>query len=112
MYHPHQSCVPSLSSFPGKEKYNVIHSKQSNQWVVRKLYEPTTQDFRKDLVQQVIQRRLDNNVRLGDKTFHIHPPVSIPANIAPTPKPNKDDLVRQHASRFPKQQAADQDVGV
>lgn len=52
------------------------------------------------------------NVRLGDKTFHIHPPVSIPVNIAPTPKPNKDDLVRQHASRFPKQHAGDQDVGV
>ncbi|KAK0132294.1 hypothetical protein N1851_011846 [Merluccius polli] len=87
----------------GKQgKYNVVHSRQSNQWIVRKLYEPTTQDFRKDLVQQVIQRRLDKNVRLGDKTFHIHPPVSIPANIAPTPKPNKDDLVKQHASRFPK----------
>lgn len=96
----------------GKEKYNVIHSKQSHQWVVRKLYEPTTQDFRKDLVQQVIQRRLDKNIRLGDKAFHIHPPVSIPANIAPTPKPNKDDLVTQHASRFPKTQDGDEDVGV
>ena len=39
--------LPSLSSLPGTEKYNVIHSKQSNQWIVRKLYEPTTQVFRK-----------------------------------------------------------------
>ncbi|XP_073713994.1 uncharacterized protein [Misgurnus anguillicaudatus] len=84
----------------GKEKYNVIYSKQSKQWVVRKLYESTSQDFRKELVQQVIQRRIDKSVRLGDPAFHIHPPVSIPTNIAPTPKPNKDDLVAQHASRF------------
>lgn len=100
MYYPHDSCVPSLSSFTGKEKYNVIYSKQSKQWVVRKLYESTSQDFRKELVQQVIQRRIDKSVRLGDPAFHIHPPVSIPTNIAPTPKPNKDDLVAQHASRF------------
>ncbi|KAK7909693.1 hypothetical protein WMY93_014377 [Mugilogobius chulae] len=86
----------------GQEKYNIIHSKQSNQWVVRKLYESTTQDFRKELVQQVIERRLDKNVKLGDTMFHIHPPVSIPANIAPTPKPNKDDMVAGHVSRFPK----------
>ncbi|KAK7909695.1 hypothetical protein WMY93_014379 [Mugilogobius chulae] len=86
----------------GQEKYNIIHSKQSNQWVVRKLYVSTTQDFRKELVQQVIERRLDKNVKLGDTMFHIHPPVSIPANIAPTPKPNKDDMVAGHVSRFPK----------
>ncbi|KAI2644276.1 DNA-directed RNA polymerase subunit beta'' [Labeo rohita] len=86
----------------GKDKYNVFHSRQSNQWVVRKLYEPTKQDFRKDLVQQVILRRLDKNVTLGDKVFQIHPSVNLPANIAPTPKPNKDNLVAQHTSRFRK----------
>ncbi|KAL0185445.1 hypothetical protein M9458_021142, partial [Cirrhinus mrigala] len=67
-----------------------------------KLYEPTKQDFRKDLVQQVILRRLDKNVTLGDKVFQIHPPINLPANIAPTPKPNKDNLVAQHTSRFRK----------
>lgn len=71
----------------------------------------TTQDFSKDLVQQVIQRRLDKNVRLGEKQFHIHPPVNIAANIAPT-KPHKDDLVTQHASRFPKEHKGDKAAGV
>lgn len=102
----------SLFSFPGQEKYNVIHSRQSNQWVARKLYEPTTQEFRKELVERVIRRRLDKNVRLGDPAFHVHPPVSIPANIAPTPKPNKADLVAEHASRFPTKNTGDTDVDV
>ncbi|XP_038134321.1 uncharacterized protein LOC119778938 [Cyprinodon tularosa] len=95
-----------------QEKYNVIHSRQSNQWVARKLYEPTTQEFRKELVERVIRRRLDKNVRLGDPAFHVHPPVSIPANIAPTPKPNKADLVAEHASRFPTKNTGDTDVDV
>uniref|UniRef100_A0A3B1K8T9 Uncharacterized protein n=1 Tax=Astyanax mexicanus TaxID=7994 RepID=A0A3B1K8T9_ASTMX len=102
MDHNHNVGRQHARTQSGQEKFNVFHSRQSNQWVARKLYEPTTQEFRKELVEQVLQRRLDKNVRLGDPAFHIHPPVSIPANIAPTPKPNKTDLVAEHASRFPK----------
>ncbi|XP_041799270.1 uncharacterized protein LOC121610987 [Chelmon rostratus] len=93
----------------GQERYNVFHSRQSNQWVARRLYEPTTQEFRKDLVEKVIQRRLDTNVKLGDPAFHIHPPVIIPANIAPTPKPNKAELVSAHKSRFHETPATEKD---
>lgn len=85
---------PHYLSFSSKEKYNTIHSKQSNQWIVRKVYEPTTQHFRKDLVQHVILQWLEKNVRLGDQQSHIHPP-------HPTPKPNKDNFMAQHTSRFP-----------
>ena len=89
---------------PGKEKVNVYHSKLSSEWRSRNIFEPTSQDFRKDLVLRVIQRRFDQNVKLGDDRFHIHPPVALPANIARTPKPDKDAMILEHRTRFTVQQ--------
>ncbi|KAL7404301.1 hypothetical protein ABVT39_012725 [Epinephelus coioides] len=90
----------TLFKHTGKAKYNVFHSRLSNQWVARKIYQPMSQDFRKDLVHRVIQQELEKKVKLVDKHFHVHHAVNIPANIAPVPKPNKADVVEKHLSRF------------
>ncbi|KAJ8365025.1 hypothetical protein SKAU_G00138560 [Synaphobranchus kaupii] len=48
----------------GTPRYNLV-PKQNKQWVARKIYQPTTQTFRKHLVERVLELRLD-------KTSSIH----------------------------------------
>ncbi|XP_030208801.1 bis(5'-adenosyl)-triphosphatase enpp4 isoform X2 [Gadus morhua] len=84
----------------GTPRYNLVFPKQSKRWVARKRYEPTRQTFRKDLVERVLERRMDPTVKFADPHFYIQQPATIPDNIATTPRPDKDQSIAEHVSRF------------
>lgn len=46
---------------------HVFHSRLSNQLVVQKMYEPTSQDLRRNLVERVIQHRPDTTLKADDR---------------------------------------------
>ena len=83
----------------GLQRHNVVFQKQSKQWVSRPVYKETTQRFRDDLMEQVIHRRLDPSVIFRDSSSKVKVPC-LAANIAPLPKPNKEDVMKAHKSRF------------
>jgi len=71
----------------GLQRHNVIFQKQSKQWIARPVYQETTQTFRNELMDAVIQRRLDPSVKYQDV-------------IATVSKPRKEDVIAGHTSRF------------
>lgn len=88
-----------LSFFSGDPRFNVVFPKQTKEWVARKIYIPTTQTFRQNLVVEVLQRRLDPSVIFKDPTSQApHPP--LPPNIASKTKPDKEDVIEKHKTRF------------
>ena len=62
--------------------------------------EPTRKTFSKDLVERVLERRKDPTVKFADPHFYIQQPATIPDNIATTPRPDKDQSIAEHVSRF------------
>ncbi|XDV19172.1 hypothetical protein PO909_024710 [Leuciscus waleckii] len=82
-------------------RYNVVFPKQKKEWLARKIYEPTTQTFREELLQKVQERRSDPTVLFKDPTSHVSLPV-LPRNIATKPKPGKEAVIAKHVSRFTK----------
>ncbi|XP_063042261.1 uncharacterized protein LOC134436841 [Engraulis encrasicolus] len=84
----------------GNPRFKLVYPKQSKKWVARKIYEPTTQTFRTDLVERVLERRMDPTVKLKDPSSSVQQPSTIPANIAAIPRPDKDQAIEEHVSRF------------
>lgn len=87
--------------FVGVPRYNIVFPKHSKEWVVRKLFEPTTHTFRADLVQNILERRMDPQIVFKERSSHVTVP-SLPANIALKPKPDKEEPILKHQSRFSK----------
>ncbi|ROL46137.1 THAP domain-containing protein 4 [Anabarilius grahami] len=85
----------------GTPQFNVVFPKHSKQWVARKLYESPTQNFRDDLVRQVIERRMDSTIIYKDSSSHLAIQ-AVPKNISQQIKPSKEDTVAKHLSRFSK----------
>ncbi|TDH04336.1 hypothetical protein EPR50_G00151740 [Perca flavescens] len=83
----------------GLQRHNVVFQKQSKQWIARPVYQETTQTFRNDLMDAVIQRRLDPSVKYQDPESHSKVP-RLAANIARVSKPRKEDVISAHTSRF------------
>lgn len=86
-------------SFLGIPWYNIVFSKHSKDWVVRKLFEPTTPTFREDLVRRVVECLKDKQITFKDRSSHVTLS-SLPANIATQPKPDKQEAISKHQSRF------------
>ncbi|KAK0152707.1 hypothetical protein N1851_005750 [Merluccius polli] len=84
----------------GTLRYDLVFPKQTKRWVARKRYEPTRQTFRKDLVERVLERRQDPTVKFADPKFYIQKPPTISDNIATTPRPDKEQSIAEHVSRF------------
>lgn len=91
----------SLSCYiiSGLQRHNVVFQRQSKQWISRPIYEATTQLFREELMEQVLQRRLDTTVIYRDPSSRVQVP-HLPANIAPILKPNKEHVIATHTSRY------------
>lgn len=89
-----------ISTLLGNPRFKLVYPKQSKKWVARKIYEPTTQTFRTDLVERVLERRMDPTVKLKDPSSSVQQPSTIPANIAAIPRPDKDQAIEEHVSRF------------
>lgn len=80
----------------GTTRYSLSFKKQSKDWIVRKIYEPTSQTFTNSLVERVLERR--QNQTADDRPHFQQPP-----NIASKPRPLKEDAIQKHRSRFPEQ---------
>ncbi|KAF1395013.1 hypothetical protein PFLUV_G00007130 [Perca fluviatilis] len=89
----------ALFKHTGLQRHNVVFQKQSKQWIARPVYQETTQTFRNDMMDAVIQRRLDPSVKYQDPETHFKVP-RLAANIARVSKPRKEDVISGHASRF------------
>ncbi|XP_077061034.1 uncharacterized protein LOC143714003 [Siphateles boraxobius] len=83
----------------GLQRHNVVFQKQSKQWIARPVYQETTQTFRNNMMDAVIQRRLDPSVKYQDPLSHFKVP-RLAANIARVSKPWKEDVIAGHTSRF------------
>ncbi|XP_038126779.1 uncharacterized protein LOC119773727 [Cyprinodon tularosa] len=83
----------------GQARFNVVYPKQTKEWVAKKIYVPTTQTFRQNLVVQVVRRRLDPNIKIKDPQSYVSTP-PIPENIAQKPKPAKEEAIQKHTSRY------------
>lgn len=77
----------------------LFFKRQSKQWISRPIYEATTQVFREELTDHVLQRRLDTTVIFRDPSSRVQVP-RLPANIAPILKPNKEDVIATHTSGY------------
>ncbi|XP_071992171.1 uncharacterized protein [Engystomops pustulosus] len=78
-----------------KEKYRVEYSKARRSWVVKKLYEPKSNEFLKPILNDVL------GAVAGEKLFHWESARGIlPVNIAPVEKPCKEELIQKFKSRF------------
>ncbi|XP_077088686.1 uncharacterized protein LOC143740600 isoform X1 [Siphateles boraxobius] len=85
----------------GVQRYNVVFPKHSKEWVAKKLFESTTQTFRDELVNVVLEYRRNPNIAVPDESSQVTVP-TLPANIARKPKPAKEDAISKHQSRFSK----------
>ena len=83
----------------GEARFSGTFPKQSKEWVAKKLFEPTTQVFREGLVEKVLERRMDKNVRFDDPDSKLKLP-PMPANISRVPRPTTAELAQRLQSRF------------
>ncbi|KAJ8333729.1 hypothetical protein SKAU_G00410480 [Synaphobranchus kaupii] len=90
---------PQAVTEAGTMRYSIAFPKQTKDWVAKKLYVPTTQAFRKHLVELVLERRQDKTVKYKDPASKVQLPPR-PANIANVPKPPKAEVVARSRSRF------------
>lgn len=82
----------------GVKRTNLVYQKQSGHWIERPVYVATTQRFRHELMEEVIERRMDPTIRYKDPSSRIRVPV-LAANIG-LPKPSKEDVRKGRTSRF------------
>lgn len=92
-------CLYHATSVQAFWDTTLYFKRQSKQWISRPIYEATTQVFREELTDHVLQRRLDTTVIFRDPSSRVQVP-RLPANIAPILKPNKEDVIATHTSRY------------
>lgn len=80
----------------GEKRYKVVFPKGRKKWVVKPVLERKSFAFVQQLMEGVLLFKDDKS----QQTSTI--PGSIPKNIAPTPRPSKDEVVAAHMSRMGK----------
>ena len=91
-----QQATVQKGSTKGDLRFNVVHPKGREGWVAKPLYERKNYGYVQDMLGQVVDL-----CRAGaDSSGCIPVPSNIPQNIAPEAKPPKDEVIRQHTSRF------------
>ena len=78
----------------GDLRFNVVFPKQSKIWVAKPIKEHKNRQYQRDLVLRVIEVVRDN-ITLPKPDLQEQP-----GNIASTPRPPKEEVVRAHRSRF------------
>lgn len=78
----------------GNLRYNLVFPKQSARWTVIPIKDHKNKQYVYEMVQRVIQC-CNNNIILTESSIP-----SIPKNIASTPRPDKNDKIISHRSRF------------
>ncbi|KAL0153959.1 hypothetical protein M9458_050716 [Cirrhinus mrigala] len=82
----------------GNPQYKYVYTKTTQQWVAKPVYEPTSQEFRKDLMEDVLNMREEKSLEPWPRPPPL--PKRLLQNIAPVPRPDPSELVAQRLSRF------------
>ena len=78
----------------GKERFKLTFTRVTQSWVVKQIKEPKDKVFIKPILDEVFYLR-----ESGEK-YPLPNLPKPPENIAPEPKPNKDDVIKNKRSRF------------
>ncbi len=78
----------------GEERFDVVHPKGRKGWVAKPIFEKKCFDYVDDLSADVVKLCAAGG---GDQM----PVREQAANIAPEEKPDKEEIVQRHHSRFP-----------
>ena len=79
----------------GVLRYSTVHPKQKKEWVARKIYEKKKYGYLEDILQECVEHA---NGTLDVPEVQ---KVALPANIAKSTAPPKEDLVSKLVSRMP-----------
>ena len=79
-----------------KERYNVVSSKITKNWTAKPIKERKDRGYLHNMVQETVQLAREK------KTSPLSNIPTLPKNIAPTPKPNKEEVIKNQVSRFGK----------
>ena len=78
----------------GDSRFKCVYPKLQKKWVAKPMYEEKSYQF--------VDYLIRDTILLKQGAINVPPlqkPV-LPANIAPTPRGNKEDIIEQHMSRF------------
>ncbi|XP_019623411.1 PREDICTED: uncharacterized protein LOC109469344 isoform X2 [Branchiostoma belcheri] len=78
----------------GDLRHRLDYSKRQKRFAIKTVYERKDYTFRQKLMEAVLQRRQDGEVRPMRRRL------DLPANIAPVPRPDKAEALALHRSRF------------
>lgn len=80
----------------GTKRYKVVFPKGWKKWVAKPVPDKKSYSFVQNLMEDVFSYKDDGSQATSTM------PASIPKNIAPTPRPNKDEVITAHKSRMGK----------
>ena len=78
----------------GQPRYNAVFPKHKKDWVAKPIKEAKTYEYVPRMLHEVVKRR-EHGTTGGDMEVP-----NLPPNIASVPKPDKEKLIRLHATRF------------
>ena len=92
---------PLFVSISGTLREKGVFCKRSQKWVMKKIYQPHTTNFRQTLLQIVFDRRRDESVIYKAPTSSLElPQPDLPPNIARVPRPSMEVLRAKSMSRL------------
>ena len=86
--------LEQAKTMSGNKRFNVCFSKVTKSWAAKPIKEQKSMAMFSELVDQTIKAVIEKT------TFEEKENIKIPKNIAPIPKPDKKDVVRNQRSRF------------
>ena len=81
----------------GMPRYRVAFPKGRKDWVAKPISEAKSYSYIANMMTRVVEVRLSEPQDLFASQISIPP---LPDNIAPVPRPPKDDVIAEHKSRF------------
>ena len=80
----------------GDKQYRYVYPKGMKDWVVKPVFKKKSKQHVRDMMHWVLESRAT-----GEDIEEVEVP-DLPRNIAPVPRPPKEELLARHASRFGK----------
>lgn len=78
--------------------FRTVFPKRTKEWVAKPISEPKKHMWRQELLHEVV------TYQRGERTvIYVDIPEDVPENIADTPRPEKEEIISRHRSRFQKQ---------
>lgn len=79
----------------GELRYKIVYPKGRKDWVAKPISEDKSYAYIDNMLQTVLEARRDPSLEFLSSRIP-----SLPPNIAPTPRPPKEDIIQKHQSRF------------